>query len=126
MGHFVQLAHLVQVTLEVRRRYVAYKVPVVHLVQFGQNCSVGVNDSKYRVTAIFPLPVWPLEPLEAFFWHLLAYLAAISPTRARKTVPEANGPLCTVRFFGAYRHDPLWRPADAIAGLWPTKCPWST
>ena len=56
MGHFVHLAylvqfgfsasidlaHLVQVTLEARRRYgwsVAYKVPVVHLVQFGQNCS---------------------------------------------------------------------------------------
>ena len=52
MGHFVQLAYLVhlgflanvdlallvQVTLEARRRYgwsVAYKVPVVHLVQFG-------------------------------------------------------------------------------------------
>ena len=78
-------------TLEARRRYVAYKVPVVHLVQFGQNCSVGVTDSKYRVAAIFPLPVWPLEPLEACFWQLLAYLAAISLTRARKTVPEANG-----------------------------------
>jgi len=73
MGHFVQLAHLVQVTLEARRRYVAYKVPVVHLVQFGQNCSVGDTDSKYRVAAIFPLPVWPLAALEARFRRIFDY-----------------------------------------------------
>ena len=77
MGHFVHLAylvqfgfsvdidlaHLVQVTPEARRRYswsVEYKVSVVHLVQFGPNCSVGISDSKYPVAAIFALPVWPL------------------------------------------------------------------
>ena len=87
MGHFVQLvylvqfgfsvdidlAHLVQVTAEACRLYswsVEYKVHVVHLVQFDQNCSVGISDSKYRVAAIFALPVWPLEPLKAGFRHI--------------------------------------------------------
>ena len=89
MGHFVHLAylvqfgssahidlaHLVQLTPEARRRYswsVVHKVPVVHLVHFGQNCSVGISDSKYPVAAIFALPVWPLEPLKAGFPHILA------------------------------------------------------
>ena len=52
----IDLAHLVQVRLEVRKRYsepVVQKVPVVHLVQFGQNCSEFIDRSYDSVSGVF-------------------------------------------------------------------------
>jgi len=135
----MDLAHLVQVTLEVGRRYsetVVQKVPVVHLVQFGPNCSVGGADSKYRVAAIFPLPVWPIELPEACLWHLLAYSDAVPPIGARKSDLEVQGPfgtvglLSTVRFLCTYGLGPLSTehsegPRMVQIGLWSTLYTWS-
>ena len=43
---------------------------------------VGVAESEKRVAAIFLLPVWPLEPLDAvffsFFCLILACIVAVS------------------------------------------------
>ena len=39
---------------------------------------VGVAESEKRVAAIFLLPVWPLEPLDALFCLNLACIVAIS------------------------------------------------